>query len=194
MNILVGRFKDKSIRTKIASLSKIYDDIILFNILSCDATLDVYNENDIDIVIIDFSDDACRNILDEIVRINPFQKTITISNEIECSDKNGCVHCLKNFNRKRLLNTFNNQDLYYLIKNFDSKQCMYFNSFTDIFDILEDILKRFSTCSYDKSTKIINVENTNEGMITLLEVINILNQHNVKYEIKDITTIQLRHE
>jgi len=192
MNILIGEFSDINITNQITSLCEADDELISFHVFNCDYGLEVYNNNDIDIIIIDFSHAECRNLLDEVVKINPLQKTITISNEIECSDKNGCVDCLKNLNRKRLLNTFAIEDLHNLIKNFDSKRCSYFNSFTDIFDILEDIMKRFKACSYNKYTKTINIQNNNIGIKSFIGIINILNQHNIKYEIKDITLIQLR--
>ena len=87
-----------------------------FNIIKYNHTIEQYKENDIDFVIVDFSKQENENMLNEIIKINKNQKTITISESLSCSEKTGCVFCLEHYSRKRLLKTINLRNLYETIK------------------------------------------------------------------------------
>jgi len=192
MNILVGQIRDDKTLDKIDYLKKFDKSINLIKVYNAEDGLKYYNSNDIDIVIIDFEYECFQELMDGILSINKYQKTITISNEIKCNDNNGCKDCIENFNRKRLLDEFSIKELINIVNHFDTEQCKYYKSFDNIATIAEDILKRFSGYKYNKETMTITLNDNANSIRTLLDIINILNQHNIPYEVKDTTIIQIK--
>ena len=193
MNILVAQIEGDKTLDKIDFLSKYDKNINLIKVYNEEDGLKYYNNNDIDIVIIDFHYEYFQKLADKILKINQYQKTITISNDLDCNGNNGCINCVKNLNRKRLLDEFSIKELFNIVNHFDSEQCKYYKSFEDITLIMDDILKRFSRYQYDKDKMIITLEDNSSATGTLVNIINILNQHNIKYEVKDMTLIQIRN-
>ena len=193
MNILVGRIKDYKVLEKINFLSNFMESTNIINIDNLEDGLKKFKDNDIEFLIIDFTCEDCKVLLEEILKIDKYIKTISISNNIECSDNNGCSNCIKNFRRKRLLNTFEIKELFDLIKDFNIDRCKYFDSFENIIDILGDILKRIPAVTYDKEKKLIQIAGTDTTKInSLLKVVNILNSNNIRYETIEIDKILIK--
>ena len=192
MNILVAQIEGDKTLDKIDFLEKLDKDINLIKVYTAEEGLKYYNNNDIDIVIVDFQYECFQELMNEITKINKYQKTITISNLIECNDNNGCKDCIEQFNRKRLLDEFSIKELFDIVNHFDTEQCKYYKSFEDITTMLEDILKRFTGCKYDNDKMTIILKNNYNTAGTLIDIINILNQHNIKYEVNNMTEIQIK--
>lgn len=76
-----------------------------------------------DVVILEFTVYFGMDVLFKILKINPQQKVITLSDSLDCSEFIGCDHCLKNYNKKRVLKHQGIHDLLYLIDNFEEMPC-----------------------------------------------------------------------
>ena len=193
MNLLVGRIQERKVLEKINFLSKYKEDINIININNLEDGLKKFNDNDIEFIIIDFSCEESKIMLDEILKIDKYIKTITISNDIRCSNNDGCTDCIKSFRRNRLLNTFEIKELFNLINDFNINRCKYYESFENILDILGDILKRVSGVTYDKEKKLITIAGTGTAKInSLLDIVNILNSNNIRYETLEIDKILVK--
>ena len=190
MNILIID-TDNNVFNLLNNLSSIEPN---WNLIKFNHTLEQYKKNNIDFVLVDFSSEENEKILKEILKINQNQKTITISESLNCSELNGCDFCVINYNRRRLLKPINIKNLYDIIKNFSSEKCKYFNSFQHIDLLLPEILKRFNLFSYNENTKTIHHKegyNENYQMAELLEIVSILNENSIKYNILYNTDIEL---
>ena len=191
MNILVIDKDEFSIQL-LKMISRVKKDVNLIVVSDFSNGLKKYKNNNIDIVIVDYSYKKCKKLLKNILKINPNQNTITLSKDISCSEEMGCDFCIKNYNRRRLLKPFNPIDLMMIVNNFNSEKCRYFNSMEHIETIIDDIIKRYVDCKYDRKSKIITFSNVgNHSIQYLLDMVNILNQHNVKYKILGETDIQI---
>ncbi len=190
MNILVID-KDNDIFNLLIYITSMENN---WNIIKYNHTIEQYKESDIDFVIVDFSKQENENMLNEIIKVNKNQKTITISEELNCPNIVNCDLCLEYYNRKRLIKPIIPRDLYETIKKFSSEECKYYNSINHIELLLPDIMKRFYYYIYDNTTKTISYKDNEENSLYLkefLDIISILNQHSVKYNILNNTDIEL---
>ncbi len=168
----------------------------IFEVFNIDEGLEQYKKNKIDFVIIDFCEENNKKLLEEILKINSHQKTITLGEELKCSELQGCEFCIIHHNRKRLLKPFHPHDLYKTIKEFDSKECQYieFTSPKNIERFLPKIIERFLYFTYNQTTKTITVINKydkNKYVLEFLDIISLLNQHNIKYNTISDTELEL---
>jgi len=164
-----------------------------WNILISDGTLNTYNDN-IDFVVVDFSTQSNQDMLNDIIKINQNQKTITVSDSLRCSEQKGCEFCIQHYNRRRLMKPINIKALHEIVKHFGDKKCKYAstNSFHNITMILPTILKRFLSYSYNQNSRILKpVSNSSEIHIMkdMIDIIEILKTHHVKYNITNNTDI-----
>jgi len=90
-----------------------------------DKAIAFYTNEKPDMVLIDFVLDFGLAALRKILAINPTQPIITISNSYECADIFGCVFCIENYKKKRVIKHQGIHDLLYLIDNFDEMPCEY---------------------------------------------------------------------
>jgi len=169
-----------------------------WNIQISDGTLNTYNNN-IDFVIVDFSIQSNQNLLNEIIKINQKQKTITISGSLSCSEIKGCQFCILQYNRRRLLKPINLESLHELINHFGEDNCGYANtnSFHDIELILPNILKRFLSYSYNQNSKTLHHTSNSSSIHTtkdMVDIIEILKTHNLKYNIINDTDIEIIYD
>ena len=194
MNILIAD-KNSEITNLLETLKSIKQDISIFEVTNYTKAIEQYKDNNIDLFIIDFSVSHYVNLLDEIIKINKLQKTITISETLCYSEHLGCDFCIENHHRIRLLKPFNPKELFDIILNFDDKKCRYFKSLEHIEDFMSEIIKRYSNYIYDVITKQIKIKNNalNSSSSTkdVVDILNILKEHNVKYTIQNENLIQL---
>jgi len=83
----------------------------------------LYAKNKFDLVIIDFSRDFGLKSLQYIDSIDPFQHMITISENEEYSEQQGCDYCIAHHRRRRLIPPFPFPELVRLVSNFDLSVC-----------------------------------------------------------------------
>lgn len=87
----------------------------------------LYQKDKFDIVIIDFARDFGMKSLRHINTIDPMQRMITISENEEYSEPNGCEYCVKYHQRRRLKPPFPFPELVRLIEQFQITTCLYKN-------------------------------------------------------------------
>lgn len=192
MNILVG-ISNTPVLEKMKILSSLDKNINIIYTSNYKDGLEKYNNNNIDIFIVDFTNENFNKLLNSILNANKQQKVIIISNSLKPSVSEGCNHCLQTFNRKRLLDTFDIIEGYNLIKNFDSINCKFIDSFVNIIENLDRILLRYEDVNYNNQTQTIHLNKNNHHQITnLLNIQNLLNQFNIKHTINDINSIQIQ--
>jgi len=153
-----------------------------------------YQNNNFDIVIVDIA--TYEDVFLTILELNPKQKTIVISDNLNCIDKVGCEVCLQKYNKNRLLKPISVETLLDLIIEFDNQQCHYLQTdcFKNIQPIISDIVKSFISYDFCSDKNIIYKKEKNYShnfVIDLLEITSILDSHNVEYEIIDGKDIQL---
>jgi hypothetical protein len=173
-------------------LSDIEKEFNVISILNFDDGIAKYKNNAIDLVIVDFSVNENNQLFNEILKINPKQNTITLSDKVACCSTLGCQSCVENFNHKRLIKPINAMQLLSLLNNFNGIKCKYYNEFDHIETIMHDIVKRFIGCEYDTEKKVIQFKNN--GYHTLQSMINlssILNEHRIYYKFIDELNVQI---
>ena len=194
MNILIADTNQQTIAMLEAFKSN-DSTINIFEAKSSIDGLDKYKNNNIDLVIIDFDVNDYVDLLKEIIKIDSFQKTITISKSLCYSENLGCDFCIEKHNRIRLLKPFSVKELFDTIQNFNIKKCKYFKSLENIEDFMDDIIKRYSNYSYDNVLKQIKIKNNKlssyNSMQDLLDIVDMLKKYNVKHSIESENLIQL---
>lgn len=155
--------------------------------------IEEYTDNNIDIILVDYSYPEYNKLLQEILKINPRQQTITLSKEISYSSDKGCNFCIENYNRRRLLKPFQAKSLIKILESFKENKCQYFQYLNNLKNILPNILNRFIYCQYNKDEKTILFETTNSILHTrnFTKVMDILSEHSIKYNIIDLHKIQI---
>lgn len=151
-----------------------------------------YTNNVIDFVIVDYSNSVYEKIYKEILTIDPKQKIIIISSKVEDCNHLKCEICINHFNQKRLIKPFDPKDLRAILMNFKDSICKYYKRFENIETIMGEIIKRYVGCIYDKNTKIVSFLHS-DYMTTdaMVDLSNILNEHNMSYRILDNLNIQI---
>mgnify|MGYP000541782824 CR=1 FL=1 len=154
--------------------------------------LDLFNKRTYDIVIVDFSTFNGVELLNKIVSKNPEQKTITINENLVCSVSAGCDYCVQHYHRRRVIDIHNYEAILDIINNFENHKCKYFNSFGNIVSILDEVIKRFPTFTYDEQDhKIIPSQKNSYITKDLVEICNLLDVSHVKYRIDEQLNIIL---
>ena len=88
-----------------------------------------YRKNKYDIVIIDFARDFGVESLRYIDDMDHMQKMITISENEEYSEPNGCDYCISHHQRRRLIPPFPFPELVHLVESFELTICGLKNKF-----------------------------------------------------------------
>ncbi len=165
-----------------------------YSFLNSNQPLQDYQNNNFDIVIVDIS--TYEDIFLSILELNPKQKVIVISDDLNCIDKVGCEVCLQKYNKNRLLKPVSVKTLLDLIIEFDNQQCHYLQTdcFKNIQPIISDIIKSFISYEFCSEKNMICKKEKNYShsfVLDLLEITSILDTHNTKYEIINGKDIQL---
>ncbi len=90
---------------------------------------ELYKKNKYDIVIIDFARDFGAEGLRYIDAIDRMQKMITISENEEYSEQQGCDYCVSHHQRRRLVPPFPFPELVRLVESFELTVCALKNKF-----------------------------------------------------------------
>lgn len=183
MNILVCH-QNENVINKIKMLERL--NYRIFIVDGYEDGINIYNNSEIEFMILDYKNTNYFELSKFILEKNQDIKTISISNELceSCREIGSCDNCLKLYERRRLLNTFEINELVEVIKNFNTKACHYYNTFFKIESILGDILKRFLGVYYESKSKIITLEGTDTSLIhNIVEITSLLIEHNIKYSV-----------
>ena len=154
--------------------------------LEYEKALKLFDNNEYDVIVVDFSFENGQKFLNYIETTNPTQKLITVSDELEYSELEGCDYCSNNYNKRRLLKPLNTQTLVRYIIDFENQICKFKNKFltTDgIIEVLDEILSTYSGVRYNKKSKIVTYGSTKE----LIDVTETFKKYNITYLV-DIDT------
>eukprot|EP01156_Anaeramoeba_ignava_P017691 Anaeramoba_ignava/a89818_9.p1 GENE.a89818_9~~a89818_9.p1 ORF type:complete len:190 (-),score=-18.02 a89818_9:143-712(-) len=141
----------------------------------------VYSSNKIDFLIVNFIIEENKIFLDQVIKENPKQKTITIGDVLACSNQYGCKSCIENLNRKRIIQPIDMRELYDTINNFDNSKCRYYLNFDNVIALLPKIIKRYNFCTYDSENRIIQCNDSH--LYYLFELSELLAKNNIGYEL-----------
>ena len=188
MNIL---FLDNDKELK--QLLKYLDSIGEINIFFCKdyaESISIYKSVNIDMVIINFTFTFGEETLNYILKENPQQRVITVSDILECSEVNGGIYCQQNYNKIRLLKPINTSQLVNCIKYFDNNKCQYCGNFetnNGLINIMDDVIRRFKGATYNKEIKTIDVDHSHK----MIDIIQFLDNKNIDFQITKDTSIQI---
>lgn len=165
-----------------------------YSFITTNNPIEEYQNNDFDLLIIDIT--IYKKVLLKILELNPKQKIIVISDNLDCIDEVGCEICPVKYNKHRLLKPLHLNSLLDLIGDFHNQECKYLQTdcFKNITPIISDILKRFFTYDFSSEKNLIYKKDkiySNNFIVDLLEITSILDSHNTKYEIINGRDIQI---
>lgn len=145
-----------------------------------------------DFVIVDFTTEDGKKILDLILQINPNQKIITITYELT-SSTTSCSECERLYNKRRLIKPINALDIFKTIKNFDDSKCKYAHYFENPKSLIPTLMLRYECFKFiEESSSIERNKDFNEHAIKeYVEIIDILDRSKIKYELIDEFTIKI---
>lgn len=156
---------------------------------------ELYLKEDYHIVMVDFTQEVGKELLQFISKESPNQRIITMSNNLECSALQGCEFCMHTLKRKRIFKPLNLKELTNTIKNYDSMICNYMHKFNNIIQILDDLIKStYNHFLYNKdSQKIFPKESYAESLIVeeLIHITELLQNNQIPYNVDENYTIQL---
>jgi hypothetical protein len=123
------------------------------------------------LVLIDFTKKEGKELLDFVMKANPEQKIITMSDNFECSETMGCNFCMDNYNRKRVFRPLNLKEL-----------------------LLDKIIDEFNHFSYDAVAKrIFPQAGISESALIeeILEITTLLQDNHIKFQVDENYNINL---
>lgn len=170
-----------------------FNSTLLFDItfLEDEKNFQLYEKHLYSFIILDFSFDFGKKMLNYIVQNNPEQNIIILSKKLEHSCySEGCDFCQSHYKKLRLLKPLKIDELANALKNFSHQSCKYYNKFNSpqtIIEILEDILSRYNDYSYDPIQKIITTSNVQ----TLFSLEKLFMEKNILYKIEDYNKIRI---
>jgi len=147
-----------------------------------------------DMVLVDFTKETGKDFLDYVMSSHSTQKIITMSDNFECSELQGCHFCTQNYNRKRIFRPINLKELLDVIKNFEQQSCTYMHKFNNIMNLLDKILEEYNHFSYNiELKKIYPKSNISESslMEEILEITTLLQDNHIKFQVDENYNINL---
>lgn len=156
---------------------------------------EMYDNEQYYIVMVDFTQEVGKELLQFISQKSSTQRIITMSNNLECSALQGCEFCMHTLKRKRIFKPLNLKELTHTIKNYDNMICNYMHKFNNIIQILDDLIKStYNHFLYNKdSQKIFPKESYAESLIVeeLIHITELLQNNQIPYTVDENYTIQL---
>ena len=156
--------------------------------------MELYKNSIFDFVIVDFSLDNNLVLLNEITKLNSEQRIITLSSNIESSEKSDCIECINNYNRRRVMKPIDLKELYETIINFDNMACKYFKSFKDVNKVVPILLRNYKICNFDPESKVVHCESNNQYMLSnqYYGILSELEKYKINYKIISDYNIQIK--
>ncbi len=156
---------------------------------SYEECIDFYKENDYKNIFINLDDEG-KKIIDKITEIYPKQKIFLLNDKTEYLNNQNCELCTKEFNRHMIIKPINQDLLSKVICNKFNCEVKEIDSFTfTLKKINKLILKNFPylTCNFNESYTTFKSERMSAQI--LLFVTDLLQEHNIKFEVLDYERI-----
>jgi response regulator RpfG family c-di-GMP phosphodiesterase len=154
----------------------------------------LYKNNSYEVVLVDFTRNDGQEFLNFVMANNAEQKIVTMSDNFECSEAQGCHFCNENYHRKRIFRPIKLKELTDVIKNFEQQSCTYMHKFNNILDLLHKIIEEYNHFSYDEVKKVIYPkEGVSESslMDEILEITTLLQEKSIKFQVDEHYNINL---
>lgn len=166
-------------------VSNYLNDIYIYKTNDKNIFLKELKANKYNLLIIDVNTLEGDYIFEEATKINKKYNILVISDKLTYNSGLSCQNCSLNHNRKLLLKPLNAKDLVNYIQNYDKLSCHYSLAISNIFDILEDVLKQFIHYSYNKEESKIQLITDASNTKELISIIDLLNINKIKYVIEN---------
>ncbi len=150
--------------------------------------MDKYAKENYDFLIIDLDTFEASKFLDNILKLNPKQKIINLSNSLELTTKEGCEACISKYNKKRLLKPYDLRMVYDYLINFDERVCLDYNKDLESRKLSHALseISEFENFRVKEDELLIFLEEQDKNALTLREfflIVEILNKYEIKYKI-----------
>ena len=144
----------------------------------------LYDKYQYGIVFIDFTDDIGKKFLAYILEKNPKQRIVTISDEHECSEEDGCFSCSQKYNKQRVIKPITISEL---IKILTKQQVCSSYCSDNLLIQLEVIAKDISSLVFDKKdfTFMRKEQNYHKEMAEMIQLTYALAEKNIKFKVVD---------
>jgi two-component SAPR family response regulator len=119
-----------SIRTGLMEQMSGHDVHLIDNI---EDAVEFFSNEKPEIVVVEFTVDFGFEFLHYVLKVNPSQHIISLSDALDCAEHFGCDFCLENYRKKRILKHQGIHDLLYLIDNFSQMPCEFAHKLNHIF-------------------------------------------------------------
>ena len=141
--------------------------------------------NSYDLLIIDVSTIQGDYVFEEATKLNEKYNILVLSNTLTYNSELSCNECSLKYNRKLLLKPLKANDLVNYIQNYNKLSCKYSIASTNLIEILEDVMKQFVYYIYKKDEAKIVLLNKNTNTKELINIVDLLNIHNIQYIIEN---------
>lgn len=159
---------------------------------SFNEAIKLFRDNVYQIVLIDFTTIDGKEFLQEVNRLNSLQRIITMGYTLSCSSEMGCDYCLDNFHKRRLIKPIDSIELYKTILNFDDIKCKYANTFNEPKMLIDELLNRYDSFSYNLSTQMIESKDIDiHELKEFLDLIVDLKNYHIDFKIIDEKSIKI---
>ncbi len=146
----------------------------------------IYEEDQFDIVLVDFTTLEGKTFLNTVLQKEPKQKIVTLGYELT-SSASDCEQCQKEYNKRRLMKPVNPIDIYRTIIEFDTITCAYVNFFNTPKLLLKEFIENFDCFEYDEKQQMIyhNEENHDFVIKEFIEIIEELKKYEIEHQTQD---------
>lgn len=138
-----------------------------------------------DLLIIDVNTKIGDWLFEEATKLNEKYNILVISDKLTYNSGLSCNDCSLKYNRKLLLKPLKANELVNYIQNYEKLCCKYSIASNNIIEILEDVMQQFIYYIYKKNEAKIILLDKNTNTKELISIIDLLNIHNIKYEIEE---------
>jgi hypothetical protein len=166
-------------------VSNYLKDIDVYKTNNKEDFLEKLKFNSYDLLIIDVSTIQGDYVFEEATKLNEKYNILVLSNTLTYNSELSCNECSLKYNRKLLLKPLKANDLVNYIQNYNKLSCKYSIASTNLIEILEDVMKQFVYYIYKKDEAKIVLLNKNTNTKELINIVDLLNIHNIQYIIEN---------
>lgn len=176
-------------------------DVMHLNIIADKKTdfesfFNVYNKNSYDIVFIEYSINIWEELVTPIVKVNPAQKIILISNEYGCSGKN-CLPCKEKHNVHIVIKPILNTEIMNLFsKKFKCEEYSRSKLEFNLLTISKKMNFNYGSIDFNRDTYSFEFDNINETkkIMILTDLVSELKNIDIKYKVNENLNVSILDE
>lgn len=184
MKLLLYDNDAKHLKEICTLINKFPMDILIDKTYNYADVVDLYKSNHFDIIFIDFTDVYGKKILEYILKDNPKQRIITMSDLFECSESLGCDYCKEHYVKDRVLKPITQDDMKNILtNNFTCEKYSDDILIMKLKQIEKTHLNTYSNYNLDVDNKtFVNIHNESYGR-DFFHLIEYLDEYKIKYNV-----------